>query len=183
MSLQDLGSVGDFLGGVGVIVSLVYLAIQIRQNTQQVAQNTRAIGREGIRSFLEDAATWRSYLIHSPEVTDLYRRGLQIPDELEHGEWLRFRMLLQGLFEHWRFGYSIRNADPLISGWESFLEGTEAYLEATLAEPGGAKYWEAEARFRAQDDELARHVDQILQRVRAKRNAAEQALAAEPRVP
>ena len=36
MTLSDLGDLGDFLGGIGVIATLVYLAIQIRRNTMAV---------------------------------------------------------------------------------------------------------------------------------------------------
>jgi hypothetical protein len=36
MTLQDLGNLGDLLGGIGVVVTLIYLAIQIRQNTIEV---------------------------------------------------------------------------------------------------------------------------------------------------
>ena len=136
ISIQDLGSLGEFLGGIAVVVSLVYLALQIRQNTQHVVQNTRSIRREGARAFFEDANVWRSYLIQSPEIAELYRRGLRQPEELEPGEWLRFRMLMQGLFEHWRFAFFTRHdAEPWVSTWESFLEGT-------LAGPGGARYWD-----------------------------------------
>ncbi len=42
MSLEDLGNIGDFVGGVGVILTLLYLAVQIRQNTRTVEQNTLA---------------------------------------------------------------------------------------------------------------------------------------------
>jgi hypothetical protein len=28
--LEDLGNLGDFLGGIGVVVTLLYLAIQVR---------------------------------------------------------------------------------------------------------------------------------------------------------
>ena len=33
LTLQDLGNLGEALGAVAVIVSLIYLALQIRQNT------------------------------------------------------------------------------------------------------------------------------------------------------
>jgi hypothetical protein len=36
LTLSDLGNLGEFLGGIGVIVTLAYLAIQIRRNTQEV---------------------------------------------------------------------------------------------------------------------------------------------------
>ena len=36
MSLSDLASLGSLLSGVGVLVSLIYLSLQIRQNTRAV---------------------------------------------------------------------------------------------------------------------------------------------------
>jgi len=33
MTFQDLGSVAELIGSIGVVVSLAYLAIQVRQNT------------------------------------------------------------------------------------------------------------------------------------------------------
>ncbi len=33
MTLQDLGAIGELIGSVGVVVSLIYLAIQLRHNT------------------------------------------------------------------------------------------------------------------------------------------------------
>ena len=35
-TLQDLGSLGEFVGALGVVVSLVYLARQMQQNTTSV---------------------------------------------------------------------------------------------------------------------------------------------------
>ena len=35
-TLQDLGSLGEFVGAIGVVVSLIYLAQQMRQNTTSV---------------------------------------------------------------------------------------------------------------------------------------------------
>ena len=36
MTLEDLGNLGEFIAAVAVVVSLVYLALQIRQNTRSV---------------------------------------------------------------------------------------------------------------------------------------------------
>ncbi len=156
---------GEFVGGIAVVVSFVYLALQIRQNTRQVVQNTRTVQRESTRATLEDAAAWRSNLIQSSEVSELYRRGLRHPDELDPGEWLRFRMLMQGLFEHWRFAYLTREDAEFASTWEPFLE-------QTLDEPGGARYWEtARAQF-PPEEAFAAFVDQVLERLRSASRAA-----------
>ena len=40
MSLEDLGNIGEFVAAIGVIISLIYLAVQIRQNTSAVATAT-----------------------------------------------------------------------------------------------------------------------------------------------
>jgi hypothetical protein len=50
MSLTDLASIGSFVSGLGVIVSLVYLARQIRQNTM----SHRASAYEAHRAFVRD---------------------------------------------------------------------------------------------------------------------------------
>jgi len=34
--IENLGNIGDFVGGIGVVVTLVYLATQIRQNTRAI---------------------------------------------------------------------------------------------------------------------------------------------------
>ncbi len=36
--IENLGNIGDFIGGVGVFVTLVYLATQVRQNTRSHRQ-------------------------------------------------------------------------------------------------------------------------------------------------
>ena len=33
MTIMELGAMAEFLGSIGVIATLIYLAIQIRQNT------------------------------------------------------------------------------------------------------------------------------------------------------
>ena len=37
MTISELGSIGEFLGAIAVLVTLVYLALQIRQNTKATA--------------------------------------------------------------------------------------------------------------------------------------------------
>ena len=41
MTLEDLGNLGEFLGAIGVIVTLAYLALEIRQNTRMMRASIR----------------------------------------------------------------------------------------------------------------------------------------------
>ncbi len=36
MTIQDLGAIGSLIASIGVVVSLIYLAVQLRQNTQGI---------------------------------------------------------------------------------------------------------------------------------------------------
>ena len=50
MDIQDWGAIGELIGSVGVLITLVYLAIQLKQNTAMLEttarQNASNIGRE-----------------------------------------------------------------------------------------------------------------------------------------
>jgi hypothetical protein len=45
MSLAQLANLGEFVGGLAVLVTLIYLAVQVRQSTD-LAQGTRAAGSD-----------------------------------------------------------------------------------------------------------------------------------------
>jgi hypothetical protein len=64
--LEDLGNLGDFLGGIAVIVTLVYLALQIRQNTTSVEmamiQSTSQSFADVLDGFASDPERMRVYL-------------------------------------------------------------------------------------------------------------------------
>ena len=67
MTLQDLGNIGEFLGSIGVIVTLIYLAIQIRQNTKAARASSAA---ESQYVF----ANTNEWLLENPEVHLLINR-------------------------------------------------------------------------------------------------------------
>lgn len=41
MSIMELGALGEFLGAIGVIATLAYLAVQVRQNTKSLEVTQR----------------------------------------------------------------------------------------------------------------------------------------------
>ena len=65
MTLQDLGSIGEFVGSIVVMLTLIYLAVQVRQNTaQQKREETVSIqrGQNQVVSQLRDPAMVRAYV-------------------------------------------------------------------------------------------------------------------------
>lgn len=51
MSIAELGALGEFLASFGVLATLFYLAIQLRQNTQAVRLNTAQVVTEELQAM------------------------------------------------------------------------------------------------------------------------------------
>jgi len=86
MNWDAIGAIGDFVGGVGVIVTLVYLAVQIRQNTRAQSYETHVRSRSLIAEFQKLQA--------NPATADLWLRGMRDPNELTVEELWSFHNLL-----------------------------------------------------------------------------------------
>jgi hypothetical protein len=83
MNWEAVGAVGEILGAAGVIATLGYLALQIRQNTRQtqaLAANASAIALQGARKSVYESA----------EVTEFWLKGMSHPDELSEHDYYRF---------------------------------------------------------------------------------------------
>ena len=40
MTIQDLGAIGEFVGSIGVVATLIYVGVQVRQNTRALTSAT-----------------------------------------------------------------------------------------------------------------------------------------------
>ena len=57
LTIQDLGALGELLGAVAVLATLIYLALQTRQNTIAIAAQIDAAAIASNQSILLSAAT------------------------------------------------------------------------------------------------------------------------------
>ncbi len=57
LTIQDLGALGEFLGSIAVLVTLVYLAFQTRQNTMAIGAQLDAAALGSIQNSILTAAT------------------------------------------------------------------------------------------------------------------------------
>ena len=79
MSLQELGNIGELVGGLAVLASLVYLALQIRQNTTSVRAATSASISESLSHFTE-------LLSSQPELARIWVKARAEYDSLNEHE-------------------------------------------------------------------------------------------------
>ena len=73
MTIQDMGAVGEMIGGIAVIITLIYLTLQIRQNTRAVRLNTGHAVTEEFRGMFELVAG-------SSDLAELISRYVLAPD-------------------------------------------------------------------------------------------------------
>ena len=93
MDIMELGALGDLVGGVAVLVTLVYLAIQLRQNTAAIQTASYAQAAEPLYALVEQIS-------RDGEFAEIIGKGLGSPETLTEIEALRFQgwaaMLLYG---------------------------------------------------------------------------------------
>ena len=75
MNLDDLGNIGDFLGAIAVLVTLVYLAIQVRQSSATTRAQTRQSLADSQINYLNSRVTdpflrAASFKMHAGEELD-----------------------------------------------------------------------------------------------------------------
>jgi len=144
MNLEALGNIGEFVGAIGVVVSLVYLAFQVRDNSKFVKENSEFLRATHDVSSNDGVARIRMNYFDHPELLEIESRGHR-GEKLEFREAAQYNMLISGAFEN-HFTYFLQyqrglTSDAVWNYWSSFFDDYCQY-------PGVRKWWEAtESRF------------------------------------
>lgn len=97
-SIQLLGSVGEFLGSVGVLISLVYLAVQIKKNTETERTST-------YQSIVRDFGDMNQMMASLPDLTYLYVQALESFGGMEPAEKARISQVFYMTFRYFENMY------------------------------------------------------------------------------
>ena len=151
MTLDNLGSIGEFVGAIAVLASLIYLALQVRQATkwQRHAAFEAMAGR---------AADWWANISRDPEVARIYLDGCTDLGSLEREDRVRFHALLIQLFVGCEMMVRM-SEDRLLDA--QIRDTVEGFLRSLLGTPGVRAWWHEQgsevvsADFRARVDRLA----------------------------
>ena len=136
MNWEAIGALAELAGAAGVVLTLIYLSVQLRQNTRAIQGSEVAY-----RSNLEMATNSRFFdlrrdLYSNPKLASIWTRGLVDPNALAKDEWYPFF----NYFISWVFAmgeqYRIQ-ADLLVDRKEIF---TPVFQEL-FRFPGARKAW------------------------------------------
>jgi hypothetical protein len=129
---EAAGAIGEIVGAIGVLATLIYLAVQIRDNT-------RSLHAASLQSVL-DGPRDRHFLpmASCPGQTDLFSRGLNSLDDLDPDEKRRFYyQLYEQLFQMQQVMHlRERNLIPQVD-YDAWL----TYTASLLRTPGGSVMW------------------------------------------
>ncbi len=133
MTIQEWGALGEVVGGVAVLVSLVYLAYQIRQNTHQIELNIQATKLASLDKTTESGNRVRAMLAADADVARIFRTGMVSYQGLEPNDRFRANMLFRVVFAEIQANY-IRNKSLELG--EDHYQGSIAFLDGLLVNPG-----------------------------------------------
>ena len=125
MNWEALGAIGEIVGAVAVVLTLCYLALQIRQNTREVQLNT-------FQAITERNQQQQSNLACDPELARIYRAGLADPKSLDENERVRFEAYVGIQLRNWEDVF-LRHRDGLLDEevWVAKLVGFRRFLSQT----------------------------------------------------
>ena len=130
MSLQDWGALGELVGGLAIIVSLLYVGLQIRQG----ASATRAATNQAFTVQFSDLILQ----ITRPDLRDIFWRGIKGLDKLQGSEIAAFMALLASIMRTYETFYFER----LEGRFESRMwDGYSLQLNDLYNNVGVQEYW------------------------------------------
>jgi hypothetical protein len=136
MSLEDLGNIGEFVAAVAVVVSLIYLAVQIRQNTRSVRASTHHSAHRSAREA-EMAIAGSETLAH------IFRKGAREPERLTGDERVRFDATMRTFFG-WYEDIFFQYRQAMVN--RDFWETRRRSMLDHLQQPGVSSWWGKNSR-------------------------------------
>lgn len=131
LKLSDIGSIAEIVGAVAIVVSLLYVGIQVSDSTLAVrsatANDTSAAMSE-----------WYINIGSNSQATRIVLDGITDPESLSREETAQYIYMLHGLFLEYQAAYYVSEQGTLDFEMRQSLVNT---LLGVREQPGFLKYW------------------------------------------
>jgi hypothetical protein len=131
VTIEDLGNLGDFVGGIAVIATLMYLAVQIRQNS-------RSLQAAALDSAHDHFVKSQLAVAQDPELAEILERGASDYLGLEKSEKRRYRAFLVQQLRGIEISF-FKHQQKILP--QSTWEGYEQSLMYSFGRPGWQQCW------------------------------------------
>lgn len=131
MTITELGSIGEFLAAIATVITLIYLATQVRQNT-------RALKSATFQSITGEMGRNVEPISVSADLAGIMTRGMPQPDQLSPEETLRLASVYVATFRRME---SVFVQNQLGSIDDALMKGFETSIALLLNSPFGSFWW------------------------------------------
>ena len=133
MNWEAIGAIGEITGALAVLVTLAYLATQVRQNTKAIRAST-------LSTWID--ATNAANTLHYRNA-DFVERALAGGDDLSDSEMRRFHVQVVQTFNALEAVYLFHMSGIVDT---EFFESKMRITESVLAHPGVRSWWRRRGR-------------------------------------
>lgn len=149
MTLTDLASIGTLISSVAVLISLIYLALQVKVTEK----NQRAMINQGVLTRTVDMVKWNA----DPHISDLVTRVFSGETEFSAEEINRLRLIMRVRLSNFQDAYLQRH---LRLSDEITYENASIGIKLLMAQPVFRSMWRRHRDTYAA--ELIEIVDQLI---------------------
>ncbi len=158
MNWEAISAIGEIVAATAVVVSLIYLAAQIRHNTRELDERNRSYRQISLDETGKRYTSFRDNVRHDPVLASIWHRGRQNLDDLDQVERLQFDYLAVDMFWCWGMLYLYRQQNVID---KRVMELSVANLPL-YAEGKGIRQWWAESPHRSEyPPEFTEQVDRL----------------------
>ena len=151
MTIMELGALGEFVSSLAVLITLVYLAVQVRQTKRAVQSSSHQTG-------LSTMTRANQSVYEHKEMTDITIQGMSGEQLDEASEW-RFNLYCISTFHVFQqYFLDVKRG----FGDREVWKGEERAMKGLLLTPGIARWWK-NAPFLPFTDSFIDHVNRILE--------------------
>jgi hypothetical protein len=124
MNLKKSALLAEILGGLGIIISILYLAFEVAENTK----NTRIANQ---LALVEHFGELRLLEMENPAMAEIIFKGSQGREEMSEVEQRRFWMYMLHSFDVWETGFLMNERQVLPpEAWALWNSGACGYFKA-----------------------------------------------------
>jgi hypothetical protein len=105
MNWAAISATAEITGAIAVVVSLVYLATQIRQNTRQISNSIQAAHLAALERNIDSGIRTREFYLLNPDLMELFGRGRRSYLDLDSTEKVKFSFMIRNVFAEFQGAY------------------------------------------------------------------------------
>ena len=131
LKLHDLASIAEVIGAIAIVVSLIYVGVQVNDSTRAVRSATAIETSAAISS-------WYAEVGSNSEATRILLNVMNDPESVPREEALQFVYMIHGLMTQYQTAYYLSEEQTLDVQLRESLVNT---ITGVREQPGFLMYW------------------------------------------